>query len=303
MTESGYLPAASGQYAPAGVYRISSSLRITIAAVVAVVALLAGLSVYTIAGVAVASSRISTADRALDSAISHHHDLNTTLDTLGSQLQSVIGADYDPMRARRLMAQFVTTSKSAGGTLGGDDAALASAGGKLNEHRWLTVFSRGRLDHEADRISHARKALKDARTLTSDYVLVGQFFQAYAEVVIDYVTLIDSFDDQDYKGASAANASLRTHVDQALSQSGAPGLPTVLHDFLADFQVLAADLGKLIDAVKGRDQAAYDAALSKVKADNAKLDSYDLSLTGAQLRAYYQPFRDEFDAEMEKATR
>jgi hypothetical protein len=100
-----------------------------------------------------------------------------------------------------------------------------------------------------------------------------------------------------------ADVSLRTHVDQALSQSGAPGLPTVLHDFLVDFQVLAADLGKLIDTVKGRDQAAFDAALSKVKADNAKLDSYDFSLTGAQIRAYYQPFRDEFDNEMDKATR
>jgi len=291
------------QYAPAGAYRISGGLRATIAAVIAIVALLAGLSVYTIAGVAAAASRISTSDRALDTAIAHHDDLSKTLDTLGGQLQSAIGDNYDPMQARRLMAQFVTTSKSAGGTVDGDDAALASAGSKLNDHQWLTVFSRGRLDHEADRISHARKALENARILTSDYVLVGQFFQAYAEVVIDYVTLIGSYQDQDYTGASTADSSLRSHVDQALSQSGAPGLPAVMHDFLVDFKVLAVDIGKLIDAVKGRDQAAFDAALTKVKADNAKLDSYDFSLTGAQLRAYYQPLRDKFDAEMDKATR
>jgi hypothetical protein len=292
----GYVP-------PASTYRISSGLRITIAAVIAVVTLLAGLSAYTIAGVALVASRISTADRALDAAIAHRDDLSTTLDTLSGQLQSVTGDNYDPTQARRLMAELVTTSKTAAGTVDGDDAALASARGKLTDHQWLTVFSRARLDHEADRISHARKALNSARILTADYVLVGQFFQAYAEVVIDYVTLIGSFQNKDYTGASMADVSLRTHVDQALSQSGAPGLPNVLHDFLVDFQVLAADLGKLIDTVTGRDQAAFDAALSKVKADNAKLDSYDFSLTGAQIRAYYQPFRDEFDNEMDKATR
>ena len=61
-------------------------------------------------------------------------------------------------------------------------------------------------------------------------------------------------------------------------------------------------MSKLLNAIAGQDKAAFEAANSLVQADSAKLGAVDFSSTPAQIKAYYQRYRDDFNSEMDKAT-
>jgi hypothetical protein len=280
--------------------RLSKRARKTIIAVVVIVIVVIGIIGYAAVGFAYATARVATANKSLNTVISHQNstfkDINTKFNALSTSSTS------DPKQARALLDQFVADAKSAGTTVDRDDASLVSAKSSLKERQWLTLVSRGSLDKETARIEHARTALAEAKTIAADYVQVGEFNQAFLDVIDDFDTFVAQTANADLPGARGTLASLSTNVNKALQLSTAPGLPSELHNLMVDYQTLVADFGKLLDAVAANNDKAIISADATIKDDADKIGSYDVDKINADIRSYYKPLLDIFSSEIAKAT-
>ncbi|OLC15591.1 MAG: hypothetical protein AUH32_02915 [Actinobacteria bacterium 13_1_40CM_66_12] len=99
-------------------------------------------------------------------------------------------------------------------------------------------------------------------------------------------------------GAAASIGPLKSDITMAIQLSGAPGLPPEMKLFLTDFQTLATDVGKLMNAVIGGDTNAVQADVKAVDADNTKIETYDFSKMSSAIKAFYQPMIDAFNSEV-----
>ena len=270
-----------------------------IASVVVVVVLLVGVIAYVSAGYVYASSRISDARGAIDGAIAHRAFVNTTFDLLDQQLSS-FPAMTDPKLGKSTAGQLASESQNMSAIVGADDQAMAAARSRLHDQQWLTAISSARLDAETGRIDHARKALGTLKSAAGDYRLLGQFFQAFYQALIDLQTLLTDDNNGDIVGESSADTALQ--ADAAKAQhltANSPGLPREYNDFLVPLLALAVDAAKVLNA---RTPAAYDAANKSAIADFAAMNAVDFTATSAKIKSYYQHYRDDFNAEMDKAT-
>ncbi|MHB8611044.1 MAG: hypothetical protein ACYDAL_01280 [Candidatus Dormibacteraceae bacterium] len=283
--------------------RMSRGLRTTIVAIVVIVIVLAGIIGYAVTGLAYAQTRVGSADRTLNTVISHQNSLNTTfkeIDTKFSGLNST--STFDPKAARSLVDQFIANAQAAGATIDKDDASLVMARAGLGEKQWLTTIARGNLDKEATRIDHARKALSQAKIVASDYVLDGRFLQAFLDAAADLDTLGAQSATADLAGAKTTLTSMKTHTDRGLQLSTAPGLPSELHSLMVDFESLITDFGKLLDAAAAGNDAAITSAETSVQADADKISKYNFDQIGTEIDTFYKPMVDSFNEEMAKAT-
>lgn len=290
-------------YAPPPAPTGGSGLRTIIVAGVLVAVIVIGLVGYAAVGYAFAQTRISNADKALNTVISHQNQLNDAFKAIDTNFTSLsTSANFNPTQAKGVVDQFVSTSQGAGRTIDQDDSSLAAASGGLNDQRWLTVVSRGNLDHESARITHARKALSNARTVANDYVLDGQFLQAFMNVLIDLDKLDTQASASDFAGAQTTLATMKTDAGKAVQLSSAPGLPQEMHALMVDMQTLTNDFGTLLTAAQAGDDAAVTNAEQTLQTDANKISSYNFDSLGAQIDAYYKPLVDGFNSEMSAAT-
>ena len=296
-------PAPYAATAPTRDPGLSRVLRRTIIAIVVIVIVVIGIIGYAAAGFAYASSRVASANRSLNTVVSHQNSLNTTfkeLDTKFSGLNS--SASFDPKAAHTLIDQFVGNARAAGATVDQDDASLVTARAGLDEQQWLTVLSKSNLDQEARRIAHARTGLAQAKTIAADYVQDGQFLQSFLDAATDLDTLGTQSANADLAAAKATLVTMKTHVDKALQLSTAPGLPTELHDLMVDFQALVADFGKLLDAAATNDVNAVTSAEAAVEKDATKISAYNFDKISTEIDTFYKPLVDAFNSEMAAAT-
>ena len=300
-----YYPAAPGYptpaygYPPAPARRSGSrNLWVIITAVVVIVVLLIAVIAYVAGGYAFASSRISDAATAVNALNGHRGYVNTTFDVLGTQLTSFESMG-DPKVGKSTAAQLATETQSMTTLVGADDLALAAARARLNDQQWLTSISSGRLAASAARISHARKAAANLKSAARDYAMLGQFFEAYYQALIDWETMVTAARNKDFIGLASANASLSADAAKALQLStNAPGLPTQYHDFLVILQAYATDVAKELNS---RTTADVTAANKQVVADVAAMNALDFTGAGVKIKTYYQHYRDDFNAELDKA--
>lgn len=282
---------------------MSRGLRTIIIATVVILVVLIGIIGYAVIGFAYAQTRVGNADKTLSTVISHQNTLNTTfkdIDTKFNGLSS--GSTFNPKEARALVDQFVANATSAGATVDQDDSSLVSARSGLGEQQWLTVVARGSLDREAGRIDHARRALSSAKIVAADYVLDGQFLQAFLDAASDLDTLGVQSANADIAGAKSTLTTMKTHVDKALQLSTGPGLPNELHALVTDFEALVTDFGKLLDAAAAGDDTAVTSAESNVQTDAGNISKYNFDTISIEIDAFYKPLVDDFNAEMAKAT-
>jgi hypothetical protein len=292
----GYQTNAYGYPQPPVQRRGSRNLWVVIAAVVVVVVLLVGVIAYVAAGYAFASSRISDATNVVNAVNAHRGYVNTTFDLIGQQLTS-FETMGDPKVAKSTAAQLTTETQSMTTLVGGDDQAMAAARSRLNDQQWLTAISSGRLAASAARIDHARKAFASLKSAAGAYVLLGQFFEAYFQAFADFNTLLAA---ADFVGEASAVTVLQADIAKALqASSNAPGLPTEYHDLLTAFSALAVDIGKELGSAN---QAALDAARKAEAADVETMNAVNITGTSSKIKSYYQHYRDDFNAEMDKAT-
>ena len=279
-------------------YRISRRLWVVIAAIVVVVALLVGTIAYVFAGFAYMSARISAGENAINAVNAHRSFVNTTFDLLDQQVGS-FETLMDSRVGKSTSGQVVSESQSINTTVASNDRPLATARSSLNDQQWLTAINSRRLAAEADRIDHANNAVATLKSGAGDYVLLGQFFQAWFQSVIDWDTMVTDLKNNDFVGAAGADVTLQSDAAKALQVASAPGLPKQYPDFLTILQAYAADVGTEFNA---RTKPAQDAAFKLIDADVAKLVAINFTGTSAEIKSYYEHFRVDFNSELDKAT-
>lgn len=295
----GYATPAYGYPTPPVQPRASRNLWVVMTAVVVVAVLLVGVIAYVVAGYAFASSRISDATGAINGANAHRSYVNTTFDLLDQQV-STFAAMADAKLSKSTAGQLVSESQSISAIVGGDDHTMATARSRLKDQQWLTVINSGRLADAAGRIDHGRKATVAVESAAGDYVLLGQFFQSFFQSLIDWDTMLVDARNNDFVGTSSQDALLKADAIAAQQlTANAPGLPSQYHDFLLILQTYAADVAKELNA---RTTADFDAADKAAVADVKAMAAIDFSGTSAKIKSYYQQYRDDFNAEMDKAT-
>jgi len=275
---------------------------ITAAAVILVVVL--ALVAYAGAGYAFAHSRIDSATSTYNTAVTHQNALTDEFNSFDSSLATsnlTTSTTANLKSTQALYAQLVTKSQAAQPTITADDAALASAQASLSDNSWLTVFSRSDLDHDSAKIGHERNALAAAKTITGDFVQLGQFYQALLQTIIDVDDVGTKAQASDFSGTLTAIGTMKTDAAKAQQLASAPGVPADLKQFLTDMQTLAADLTKLFNDVLSGDTNAVAADAKTATADGTKLDSYDWAKIASEVKAFYQPLIDKFNSEVSAA--
>jgi hypothetical protein len=304
-TAAAYPAAAAHPYAPpaAGAPTRRGSLRTIIALIVVVALAATALIAYGVVGYAYATNRISNATKALNSVVDHENNISTNTDPLMTKLAGTgvtVNTTADELKTQRTLSdQLIANSQNAIPTITGDDASLSAAGDTLQEQQWLTLFSRDQLTREADRIRHGRKALADQKTITGDYIQLGQYYQAFLDGNTDLLNLATKLRANDVTATFAALTSLKIDAAKGLQLSSAPGLPAEVKQYQTDLQTFAGDFEKFLTA---SDQATQDTYLTKIEADATKTDGYDWTKIGTQIVAFFQPMIDDYNAEGKKAS-
>lgn len=276
-------------------------LILIIAAVVVGVVIVVSAIGYGVVGYAFASSRIAAARSAYNTVVSHQNAITdefNTLDTKMTALSLSTATSSDLQQNRAAYVQLVAQSQAAEPTLTHDDAFLANAQAGLKQNSWLTLIRRSDLDQTSAKIGHERRALSDAKLIAGDLVQLGTFYQAFYDSLIDLDTLTTKATASDFTGAAAAIGTLKSDISKALDLSSAPGLPPEMKLFMTDFQTLAVDVGKLLNAVIAGDTNGVQADVKTVDADNTKIETYDFKKMTAATKAFYQPMIDAFNAEV-----
>ena len=264
--------------------------------------LIVGLIGYAGAGIVYSAVRVSSAERTLNTVVSHQNTLNSTFSDINTQLSSLNNsAAFNPQQALVLVDKSVANSELATQTINQDDASLSTAATRLQDKAWLTLVGRGSLDREATRIRHARNALAAARTIASDEGLDGHFWHALYAGLADLTTLNTQSAAGDLTAAKSTLGTMKTDVDQATQLSTSPGLPTELHDLMADLQTFVGDYGKQLGAQLAGDDASVAAYQAAIVADLAKIGKYDIDKIGREIDAFYKPLIDRFNKEIAAA--
>jgi len=204
--------------------------------------LIIGVIGYAGAGLVYAGARVATADRTLNSVVSHQNKLNATFADINSQLGALTSnPTFKPQDAVALVDRSVANSEVASKTITEDDASLSTALKGLDDHGWLTFVGRSNLDREATRIGHARKALAAARTIAADKALEGHFWHGLYSGLADLATLNGQSTAGDLAAARSTLGTMKADVDLAAKQAGAPPLPADLNALMIDLQAFVND--------------------------------------------------------------
>jgi hypothetical protein len=281
----------------------SGGLRFVIVAIILVALIVIAIIGYAVVGYASGESRVSEANKTLNTVTSDQNKFTTTFNSMSTKFSSLsTGSSFDAQQAKTLTDQFVADAQDSSKTVDKDQAALAAAATKLDDSSWLTAVDKGNIDKAHARINHALKALAAAKVVSDDYVQDGQFLQAFMDAIIDLDKLSTQASSNDLAGAKATVATLKTHVDTAAQRSTAAGLPPEFHSLMVDFQTMASDFGKLLDAAIAADDAGVTTYADKVQADATKIGAYDFTKMGSAIDAFFKPYIDTFNTEMAAAT-
>jgi hypothetical protein len=266
-------------------------------------ALIIGIILYAGAGIVYAGALTSSAERTLNTVVSHQNSLNTSFNEIDSEASALGGSGtFNPQQAVGLVDKSVTSSQVAALTINRDDSLLSSVQGQLDSSRWLTLAGHSTMDRESARVGHARNALGAARMIAADQVLDGHFWHALYTALGELDTLNNQAGSGDYASAKSTQAKLQTDVAQAVQQSTAPGLPPELHSLMVDLQTFVSDFGKQLDAQTAGDDAAVAQYQSSLDSDRNKLATYNIDKIGSDIDAFYGPMIKRFNSEIAAAT-
>ncbi|HYR53461.1 MAG TPA: hypothetical protein VEQ13_00940 [Methylomirabilota bacterium] len=278
--------------APPPPARGSSRQLWTILTAVAVVALLLVVgAAYGIAGYVTAGNRLTTANRAIDTATSHRAAFDNAPSTFDIERSDAKAFQSDA-------AAWVQTWTTQSTTIASDDATLTAAGGKLRDQQWLTVIRRGSLDSASGRIDHAHKAMDAAKTIAIDRQAEGKFLVAYANFLNDIETFITKEQGGDALGALATASQLPADADKAMSLSGDPQFPSELGAYMRSVATVAKDLVDYLNAVTKGDTATASSLQAKTNDDINAGKLIDISQVPTKVDQFYQPYIDAYHKEL-----
>ncbi len=265
--------------------------------------LIVGVIGYAGTSIVYSSVLVASAERKINTVVSHKDSLDASFSSVNAQL--IAQGTSSTFNAQQAIAQVdrsVAGAQLAMKTIDQDDASLASVATQLDQNRWLTAVGRSNVDRESTRVGHARQALAVARTMASDQALDGHFWHSLYTALGDLDTLSRQSAAGDLTSARSTLATMQTDTNQAVQQSGSPGLPADLHDLMVDLQSFLTDYGKQLDAQLAGDSASVAQYQARVESDITKLGAYDIDRIGKEIDAYFAPLIDRFNSELAAAT-
>jgi hypothetical protein len=295
-----YPPPAYGYAPPPVAHGTARGFGLATAAGIIALVVVVGIVSYGIAGYVAASDRVSSATGMINAVDMHRPSINSSFDDVQNMLASP--TLVSPSVARSMATEMVSRSQILASTVAGYGPSLREAQLELNDLSWLTAFSRGRLLDEAARIDHARKAVADIKNAAEDYRVLGGFFTSYFQVFVDLDNLDTASKNNNSAGYEAALLILQTDVATALQLATPPYLSTAHREQLTAIQAEIDDLKKEQLAYAKGDQAGAAAARSAIDADIQRANAVDFSSNITAILSHYQHYRDDFNAEMDKAT-
>jgi len=265
--------------------------------------LIIGIIGYAGTGIVYSGVLAASADRTINTVVSHQNSLNQSFTSINSELSALSASStFNAQQAITLVDKSVSNSELATRTINQDDASLSSVEKQLAANRWLTAIGHSNVDRESTRLAHARDALAAARTIASDQVLDGRFWHALYTALGDLDTLNKQSGSGDLTSARSTLNTMQTDVTMAVQQSTSPGLPTDLHDLMVDLQSFVSDYGKQLDAQLAGDDAGVAQYEVAIAADLTKLSAYDIDKIGKEIDAFYKPLIDRFNSQIAAAT-
>jgi hypothetical protein len=279
----------------------SRGFGLAIAAGIVALVLVVGVASYGIGGYKVASDRVSGAAGVINSVDAHRPSINSSFDDVQHMLASP--TLVSPSVARSMATEMVFRSQILASTVAGYGPTLRDAQLKLNDLSWLTALSRGRLQDESARLDHARNAVADIKNAAEDYRVFGGFLASYFQVFVDLDSLDTASKNNDSAGYAAALFLLQADVATALHlATNLPYLQSAHRDQLTAIQTEITDIKQELFASAHGDQAGAAAARRAIEADVQKANAVDFSSNAVVVLSHYQHYRDDFNAEMDKAT-
>jgi len=264
--------------------------------------LIIGIIGYAGTGIVYAGFMVASADRTLNTVVSHENDFSKSFNEITTEHKALTGSSFNPKDEVALADKSVTSSQLAAQTIDEDDATLASAGRGLEGSRWLTAVSRSSLDRESTRIGHLRNSLAAGRTIAAAGVVDGHFWHSVYSALADLDLLSSQAGSGDFPSARTTLTTMKADVDQAVQQPASPSLPADLRQLVIQLQTLVGDYGKQLDAQIAGDDATVAAQQAALDADRTKLASYDMDQVGSEIDAFYKPLIDQFNSEIAAAT-
>jgi hypothetical protein len=265
--------------------------------------LIIGIIGYAGSGIAYSGVLAASAERTINTVVSHQNSLNQSFTSINSELSALsTSSTFNAQQAITLVDKSVSNSELATRTINEDDASLSSVEGQLAGNRWLTAIARTNVDRESTRVAHARDALAAARTIASDQVLDGRFWHSLYTALGDLDALNKQSGGGDLTSARATLNRMQTDVNMAVQQSTSPGLPADLHDLMVDLQSFVTDYGKQLDAQLAGDDASVAQYQAGVEADLTKLGAYDIDKIGKEIDSFYKPLIVRFNSQIAAAT-
>src|SRR2546423_990388 len=222
---------------PAAPARPARSMRPLLAIIVAVIIVIVAVIGYAVAGYAYSQSRLSSSRDAYNSVVANENKITEAVTGLSTKLTgaNVASASSADLKSdQTVVGQLVTQSQAAQSQIGTDDAKLAKADSDLKQNQWLTVINKSEIDKATTRIGHLRKAMADAKTITADYVQIGNFYQAFLDMALHFDTIGNTTNSSDLTAVAAAIQKLKADVAKAIPLDKAPGLPAGVETFLKD---------------------------------------------------------------------
>jgi hypothetical protein len=246
---------------------------------------------YGIAGYVTAGNKLTTANRALDTATSHRAAFDNAPSTFDL-------ARSDAKAFQSDAAAWVQTWSTQSTTIASDDTSLIAAGGRLRDQGWLTVIRKGSLDSASGRVDHALKAMDAAKTIAIDRQAEGKFLVAYANFLNDIETFITKDQGGDALGALAAASQIPADADKAVSLTGDPQFPSELGAYMRSVATVAKDLVDYLNAVTKGDTATAKSLQAKTNDDINAGKLIDISQVQTKVDEFYQPFIDTYHKEL-----
>ena len=255
---------------------------------------------YVLIGSNYASTRVGAADSAI--AEVHHIDFDAVLGQVGGGFEFASGTSFDARGYSAKVKAFMDAQSTDRENVASDGATLGTAGARLKDSAWLTVLEKSQLDGAAARIGHAQSALSKATAILDDLKQDGDFYSAYAATLVDVQEWGAAVQRNDAAGAIAKVAQMKSDVGKTLQLDGAPGLPTIVHEFLQDFETVIVDIEAIYNANLTGDKAAATTATTKFQTDNQTFANVDTSAVDGAVRSFYQPSIAAYQHELSLAS-
>lgn len=269
-----------------------------ISVAVVIVLLIVAAGAFIVIGSSYASARVANADSAVTAI--ERIDFTTQIFQVGGGYDIVSGT-IAPHAFQTSVTTFVTTVKSDSDAIDGDRSKIRSARNQLGSNSWLTALQSADISAARGQLDRAAIALDEAGTITAGLIQDGQFFQAYAQALIDFQGVSTAQTSGDITGSYGKLELLKTDLAKAAPLAGSTGLPSGVRQFVAAFQSYVSDFIALQNAALTNDKTAYDAALTKVTADIAAVKAIDPTSLDTGFQEFYQPMIARYNQDLRKA--